>query len=312
VFSFDDGMSDDGDGDADLPAVLSAEGRTVERVGIYDAAEWYDVDYAGYLGELMFYRRVCESLRPGGWLVELGAGTGRLTIPLCGARNVATIAPHPVQRVHAVEPAASMRARLERKLTLGLAGSCHVDVEDAFAHTFVGPDAVNDVNDGDDGAGADVVIFPFNGILHLDTPALLEQSMGHIFQKLRPGGRFALDMTGPYWESIRRGRVPWGRADERVHPSTGERFWTCDRSAYDPATRVMRIDIRYAMVGANTGEVHGETLIETSLFQHMWTTGEILGAVVRAGFHVEVAYGDVDLAPFSEGSPRLLMVAVRP
>ncbi len=297
MFSFDDGISDGGDGDDDLPALLSTQGRQVERAGIYDAADWYDVDYAGYLGELAFYRRVCEGLRPGGVVVEVGAGTGRLTIPLCGRHS--DHASHPVGHIHAVEPAASMRGRLERKLMLGLAGACRVDLEDALAHTFVGPQKDGVVVD------ADIVIFPFNGILHLDSPDLLAVSLRHIFAKTKAGGVFALDMTGPYWESIRRGRVPWGRADERVHPSTGERFWTCDRSAYDAARRVMRIDIRYALVG-------GDRLIETSLFQHMWTTNEILQAVCAAGFLVEAAYGDVDLSPFSEGAPRLLLIARRP
>lgn len=281
-FSWSDTAGDADDGEALLPDALQAQRRRLVTAGIYDAGDWYDVDYAGYLGELMFYRQVCDDVvPPGGLVVELGAGTGRLTVPLAtGGR-----------RLHAVEPAASMRARLLRKLSTH---RLHVEVEDALAHTFVGPASL-----------ADLVIFPFNGVLHLQGRAVLDESLGHIRRRLRPGGRLAMDLTGPYWESIRRGRIPWGRVDERIHPTTGVPFLTCDRSAYHGPTRTMRIDIRYA-----AGD--DDVLIQTALFQQMWTTTEILAAVVAAGFVVETAFGDVNLGPFHEGAPRLLLVARAP
>lgn len=282
-FAWSDIAADADEGEDLLPDALQLAHRRVVRSGIYDAGDWYDVDYAGYLGELMFYRRVCdEVMRPGGLIVEVGAGTGRLTIPLAtGGR-----------RIFAVEPAASMRARLRQKLSFH---RLDVDIEDGLAHTFVGPETP-----------ADLIIFAFNGILHVRGRAALDESLRHIRQRLAPGGVLAMDLTGPYWESIRQGRIPWGRVDERVHPTTGVPFLTCDRSAYDASSRTMRIDIRYAPGGDD------DTLIETALFQYMWTTTEILAAVSAAGFVVERAYGDVDLGPFHEGSPRLLFVARAP
>jgi SAM-dependent methyltransferase len=196
------------DGEAALPDALQSGGRRLIEADIYDAADWYDVDYAGYLGELRFYRRVCEALRDDeDVLVELGAGTGRLTRPLLQDGH----------RVHAVEPAPSMRARLMHAASSHLGRG--LDVEDALADTFVGP-----------ATKASLVIFPFNGILHLRGRAALDGMLRHIRTRLRPGGLLALDQTVPYWESMRRERVPWGRVDERIHPTTGESFLTCDRS----------------------------------------------------------------------------------
>jgi SAM-dependent methyltransferase len=272
-------LSDDDTGEASLPLALQLGARRLVQADIYDAAEWYDVDYAGYLGELRFYRRVCEGLDRGDTIVELGAGTGRLTRPLL----------HDGYGVWAVEPSSSMRARLLLQASHALGRALWV--EDALGHTFVGPPSP-----------PALVIFPFNGILHVRGRAALDATLGHIKARLRPGGRFALDQTVPYWESMRRGRVPWGRVDERVHPTTGESFLTCDRSTYDRAARLMTIDIRYALL-------RGDELIQTKLEQFMWTSTEMLAALERADFVVEHAYGDVDLSAFHEGAPRLLVVA---
>ena len=74
---------DGDDGEALLPEALQTSRRRLRLAGIYDAGDWYDVDYAGNLGELHFYRRVGDIVAgSGGTIVEIGAGTGRLTVPL--------------------------------------------------------------------------------------------------------------------------------------------------------------------------------------------------------------------------------------
>lgn len=293
------GDSDDGD-DA-LPAAIAAAHRRFDVAGIYEAAAWYDVDYAGYLGEWRFYERLAATaLRPGQRIVELGAGTGRLTLPLARAGY----------RVHGVEPADDMRRVLLDKIARdGLVEA--ITVEAAYGDTFVGPpgDASKARLEAEvDDVG--LVIFPFNGILHVGDRGQLVRTMVRARRALGANGRFALDMTCPYWETMRRGRVPWGRVDERVHPTTGRRFLTCDRSAYDPETRVTRIDIRYATLN-DDGVDDGTPGLETSLFQRMWTYPEIFSALQLAGFEVDEAFGDVDLSAFHDGAPRLL-VSARP
>jgi len=268
------------DGESLLPDLLESSHRHVVHAGIYDAAEWYDVDYAGYVGELPFYLKLCERfVEAGDVVVEVGAGTGRLTLPL--ARHG--------RRVHAVEPAASMRDRLRDKVAQH--PELQIVVEDGLAENF-----------GTSSSPPRLIIFPFNGLLHIADRPTLDRSLRHIHHRLADDGRFAVDITGPYWETIRRGRIGWGRVDERVHAISGRRFLTCDRSAYDPATRTMRIDIRYALVD-------DDVIIQTALTQRMWTTTELLQAVEGAGFVVEEAFGDVDFSAFEEGSPRLLLHA---
>ncbi len=219
-----------------------------------------------------------QHVKPDGIVIELGAGTGRLALKFVIEGL----------RVHAVEPAAAMRVILEGKLTrAGLTMS----IEDALAATFVPP------------AGrVDVVIFPFNGLLHLKTRDEMVASFVHVHDVLADEGRFALDCTGPYWEAMLYGPMPWGRADTRVHHANGRTVLTCDRSSYDPATRQMRIDIRYLLQGEQQGQ-------EIALHQTMWTWQQVLAALNEADFAIDAVYGDVDLAPFDEGSPRLLVSA---
>lgn len=245
------------------------------KCGIYDAPEWYDVDYAGYRGEEAFYRLVLQRhAKASGVVVELGVGTGRLALTFAAEGF----------HMYGVEPAPSMRALLQQK-------SSALTVVDGLARDFAKPDG-----------RVDVVMFPFNGLLHVKTRDEMLASFRHVRHVLDDDGRFALDCTGPYWDAMLYGPMPWGRADERTHHQNGKRVHTCDRSSYDPATREMRIDIRYLLDGESTG-------VEIALFQVMWTWQQVLGALAESGFAIELLYGDVDMAPFDEGSPRLLVSA---
>jgi SAM-dependent methyltransferase len=264
-----------------LPDALRADRRPFIHHAIYDAADWYDVDYAAYKGELTFYRLMLQRhAREGRAVVEGGAGTGRLTVPLAQSGSGFT--------VHAVEPSAAMRARLAARVAK--AGAV-VTIEDARADTFTAPP-----NTG-------LVIFPFNGVLHLPHRAALDAFLQHARRALVDGGCVALDLTPPYWEVLLRGQLGWGRIDERIHSENGRRFLTCDRTRYLPATRSVVIDVRYAYVD---GDDPG-TQIE--LVQRMWTTPEIEAALDDNGFDVDACFGDVDLASFDDGSPRLLIGA---
>jgi SAM-dependent methyltransferase len=264
--------------DSALPRELRE--ATFDKCGIYDAPDWYDVDYAGYRGEESFYRLMLQRhVKPGGVVVELGAGTGRLAIPFAKEGHA----------MHAVEPSPEMRARFAKKAARA---NVTIDIEDATAATFSGPR----------GARVDVVTFPFNGLLHVDTRDEMRASFANVHAKLAGDGRVALDVTGPYWDAMLAGATAWGKSDERTHPESGRKVLTCDRCAYDAKTKLMHIHIRYLLAG----EKHGA---EIELVQRMWTWQEVLGGLDDCGFVVEHVFGDVDMAPFDEGSPRLLVSA---
>jgi cyclopropane fatty-acyl-phospholipid synthase-like methyltransferase len=260
--------------------LLSTE---MEHGSLYAFAETYDVDYAGYRAELAFYRRVIARGRESDEAyVEIGAGTGRLLIPYASAGL----------RCHGVEPARSMRERLVEKLARETLPPGRVTVENGHAHDFVGP---TDARVG-------VVAFPFNGIQHLFGHDMLHAFLARARDVLVDEGCVAFDVTGPAWEEMAAGVREWGRLDERVHQTTGERIYTIDRSVFDDERRVMRTSFRYLAEHATKG-------VEAFIEQYMWTAQELLHAVTQAGFTVDMAFGDVDFAPLDERSPRLLVAA---
>lgn len=270
---------------SEQPLFDAFRGVRFRSASLYEAAEWYDVDYAAYVGEQPFYSWLSGRYVPEGTAyVELGAGTGRLSIPFALEGF----------RVHGVEPAKSMRdTLLDRVLGLPASAAEHT-LEDAAAHDFQGPDD----------AAIGLVAFPFNGVLHVMGRGALLATFDHIRNRLLSDGaeraRFALDLTSPCWETMAMGIVPWGRVDERPHPAHGRRVSTCDTAVFDAAHRVLRTTFRYVVEGETEGA-------EITLEQYMWTFPEILSVAKATGFSVEHIFGDVDFSPFSEGKPRLLL-----
>lgn len=265
-----------------LELMMSARFR---RAGLYDDPTSYDLDYAGYKAELPFYRMLAREYgREGGTYVELGAGTGRVVLPL--AREGA--------RVHAVEPSKAMRKGLLEKLAKEEEPvRARVTVEGARADTFRVPD----------GMRASLIALPFNAVLHLETRDELLRSFAHVREQIDEKGCFALDMTGPSWTVMSVGGYPWGRLDERTDPRSGARVLTCDKTHYDAERRVLVSTLRFLEEGRREG-------VELLLEQRMWTWQEVLHALHESGFFVERAFGDVDFSPFHEKSPRLLVAAL--
>lgn len=256
------------------------------RGWLYDDPESYDLDYAGYLAELPFYRLVAERFSGGaGAMVELGAGTGRLTLALARLGV----------RLHAVEPADAMVSMLRRKLALEEREvRARVSVEQATATTFAGPRD----------STCHVVILPFNTVLHLDTHEALALTFDHVRDRLAPGGCFSLDLTAPPWLRMSVDESAFGPIDQRVCPRTGNTVLTCDRTRYEPEHRRLRSELRMLPKGSEDG-------VERWLTQRVWTWQQILRALEVAGFEPQLAFGDVDLRPFEERSPRLLIAALR-
>jgi SAM-dependent methyltransferase len=144
----------------------------VSAPDLYDDALLYDLQYAGYRDDVPFYRRLAED--HGGPVVELGAGTGRLTVPL--ARSGAEVV--------AVEPNPAMRARLERRLVeAGLEGRVTVVAGDA--RTLDLP------------LRAPLVVAPFNTLMHLESLSDQDSALRSAHQLLAPGGLFACDVYVP-------------------------------------------------------------------------------------------------------------------
>ncbi len=144
--------------------------HNVALTGFSQASEYYQASRPGYPHELMTFMLNTLGLTPDAHVVDVGAGTGKLTALLAQAGF----------NVTAIEPIAAMRSQLKQLLPLAR-------VLDGTAEAMPLQDAM-----------ADVVIAA-QAFHWFDGPAALEE----IFRVLKPGGTLIL-----VW-NIRDNRVPW-------------------------------------------------------------------------------------------------------
>lgn len=155
-----------------------------------DAPALYDLQYAAYRDDIPFYTRLAHD--QGGSVLELGAGTGRVTQALLQAGH----------EVVAVDAASAMleraRARLGTPPDLQLV---HADMRQLrLERTF------------------DLVIAPFNTLMHAYTLEDQDRTLATVAQHLAPGGLFAFDVYQPHLGAlgVLRREPEWGDLAEGV------------------------------------------------------------------------------------------------
>jgi SAM-dependent methyltransferase len=131
-------------------------------------AALYDLQYRHYGDDLEFYLRLAEDY--GGPVLELGAGTGRVTRAIA-RKGIEVVA---------LEPAAAMQ-KLGKKHTKGLA-----------VRWLEG-----DMRSLELGQKFPLVIAPFNALMHLYTLEDQDRAMEGIVGHLDQGGRLAFDLYNP-------------------------------------------------------------------------------------------------------------------
>ncbi len=134
-----------------------------------DNAALYDLQYAAYRDDVPFYTRL--AFDQGGAVLELGAGTGRLTEALLTAGH----------EVVAVDASAAMLERAEARLA-GRAGATLVQ---------------GDMRQVRLQRRFDLVIAPFNTLMHAYTLDDQDATMATVAAHLAPGGLFAFDVYRP-------------------------------------------------------------------------------------------------------------------
>ncbi len=135
-----------------------------------DFADLYDHQYDLYRDDLHFYGALAE--RVGGQLLEVGAGTGRVTTYLA-RRGV---------DVTGLEPSARM---LERARTRAERENLTLKLVQGDARTFRLETRF------------DLIIAPFNALMHLYTPNEQLQAFENLRAHLAPGGQLVFDLSVP-------------------------------------------------------------------------------------------------------------------
>lgn len=196
------------------------ERGTVEH---YEDTALYDHEYGDRTEDVVWYRKVARHRVSGGPVLELGAGTGRVSCPLAMDGH----------RVIALDRMPVMLERLSERAE-GQPWAARIEVVVAEMTEIPRPaDSV------------DLVISPFNALMHLYSWEELLRCFREVERVLVPGGAFAFDVENPdlewlLWDPDERHAVT-----RFTHPATGERLVYSTNHTYDFATQVCHIRLFY-------------------------------------------------------------------
>ncbi len=173
-----------------------------------EAARYYDHN-PDVPNDIPFYRALIAS--PGASILELGCGTGRVTLPLV---------PH-CAYIQGIDISAAMLSICRDKLL-------SAGIPPARARI-----AAADITDFDLGRTFDLIIAPFRVLQNLETDAQLDGLFRCIHKHLAPQGTCVLNVFRPYLEPEAL-RAQWSTPDERLSwevPVEGGRLACYDRRA---------------------------------------------------------------------------------
>jgi SAM-dependent methyltransferase len=246
-------------------------------------AAYYDIENADLVDDLPAYAALAD--RFGGPVLDVGCGTGRVTFHLAG-RGL---------RVVGVDFSPAMLDRARER-------AAHHDLDPARL-AWVEADVTQLALEEDFG----LAIFAYNGFMHLLRQADQIAALTRICAHLKPGGGLALDLPNPV-EMFRADDVA-GLVVERIfaNPATGATVIQQSLASLDRAAQVMDLTWVYDNV-----EPDGSLRRDMVPLRLRYTFAPEMRLLLdRAGFQVEGLYGDYDLNPYEEESPRLFVVTTR-
>jgi SAM-dependent methyltransferase len=244
----------------------------------YADAQYYDYTYRRRRADLDFYRRVAR--QHGSPILELGAGSGRVAVPLA-------LDGHRVTGLDLSLPMLEQARARARALPAGRVDFQAGDMRDfALRRRFP------------------LVIAPFNVLLHLYEPDDFARCFACVRRHLTPTGRFIFDVRVPHLVELARdpGREYVGRPF--IHPSLGRLARYTETFSYDPVKQVQHVTMRMLPQGARRP-------VEVLLTQRQIFPAELRALLRLGGLRLQARYGDFSGRPLAPDDAQEIVVAVR-
>jgi SAM-dependent methyltransferase len=243
-------------------------------------AEVYDLSYGDFLDDVDFYDNLARV--GGGAVLELGAGSGRVAIPLAQAGY----------EVVGIDESPSMLAVARRRLE-------SLQLRKGKLELLAG-----DMRDFDLGRKFGLVFIAADTFQHLLTTVDQGMCVASVARHLAPGGIFAMSIRSPAtvsWED--GGAAPLVLDWTKTDPETGDLVMKFISAEPDPQRMVRRMTYFYDRL--RDGVVH-RSVFRTDL--RYSTQAEIELLLQQKGLRVTHVYGDYDLSPVGQGDD-LIFVA---
>lgn len=240
--------------------------------------ELYDLQHADdrgkvFEGDVAFYLR--QARRTGGPILELGCGTGRVTIPLARKGFAVTgldLSPHMLRIAR--QKVAAIPTRLNIRFVHG--SMERFDLKQRFR----------------------LILIPFRAFQHLLTPDTQRRCLECVRRHLAPDGRFITHLFDPRLEyCLPKAQEARMVRNSVIHPATGHRFDVVIRDRKnDPLTQTFRETWLWTE-NAKDGRVVRRVRDELSL---RWTYREEMRYLLQlCGFRIVACYSD-----FKGSAPR--------
>lgn len=240
---------------------------------IYENPRHYDLLIPGP-NDFAFYRRQIE--RYGGPALELGCGTGRLTIPLALAGFDIT----------GLDVSSEMLEEANRN-------SCHRGISLQLIQA--------DCRSYSLGRQFSLIIFPNNSLSHLLTLADIESCFHHVRRHLDSEGRFIVDLFTPSARILSRDPAKYYPVGRYEDPDGRGTVVVTETTQYDAATQVNHIVWHYQFNSK-------PEVLSVPLNLRMFYPQEIDALLAYNGFAIECKYGNYEEEPFNADSPKQLIV----
>ena len=244
-------------------------------------ARFYDADYREYDQDIEAIGALAEEY--GDPVIEWGAGTGRVLLPLAAAGHTVT----------GVDVSPELLAQARRKLE---------GAEFANRVTFVEGDMRTVTLARSDYAFA---YCTSNTLMHITTAEGQQEMLANVRRHLRPGGFFFLDLFNPDIPRLLDVNGLQELADQWQDPATGATVLKWSIRRIDLAEQLQETLFIYEE-NFPDGQVR-RTLCPFTLRYWWRNEGELM--LAAAGFAVEEVWGDFDANPYEGMSERLIFVA---
>lgn len=246
--------------------------KALDCLGLYEDAEFYDAEFGSRNAEIPFF---CKHARQaGGPVLEVACGTGRLTLPI--AREGVDVTGLDVSRPMLDQ--ARCKAAVAGLSVEWIEQDCRtMKFNRPFSLIFSATNAMQH-------------------LLDLDSVlAFLRSARNH----LRPDGHLILDVFNPNPEKLARTAATL-YLHKSFHLLTGEAVQVEAASNYRADTQILHFVLTYTTAGV---------ILRTKEVNMRCFFPEELKALCRyAGLEVVQRFGDYDESPFSNISPKQLLI----
>ena len=249
-------------------------------------AEYYDLVHRGLPGEAEFY--VGQAVRLGAKTLELGCGTGRISIAMAMSGVETTGLDNSPDMLEVCRAKLEAVGAVDGSLKLVQADMSDFRLDERF----------------------DLIVMPYRTFMHLQRPVQQSQCLRRIRQHLERDGLFILNTWIPRAAHLAKyggkGKSSdFEFIDEYPLPESTDRLRHYHRQTVDEFQQRLIEEHRFDEVSAE-----GVTLDSSTLpLIRVWTTKrEMEHLVCLNGFRVEALFGDFDCNPLTNTSTEMIWV----